>query len=449
MFKLRDYQVENSRKGCEILRQHKLLALMFECRVGKTLTALETARLYGAKSVLFLTKKKAMASIQSDYDALAPGYVIDIINHESMHKALGDYDFVVVDECHTYSAFPKPSARYKAFKERFSRLPIILVSATFTPENFSQIYHQFNLSDASPFREGNFYQWTKNYVNVRQRVLPQGTINDYTDGIEEKIMPMIEPYTLRFTQEQAGFIVQLHEHFCYVPMPRKLKDIAECLMRDAVVEGRTGTISAENAAALQQKVHQLHSGTILLDEVPDEKRQALVLSDAKARFIADNWPTEKLVIFYQFKAELLAIQSVLGDRITTDLKEFQNSNKSCAFQVVSGREGVDLSLGQIIVFYNISHSAVSYFQARDRLTTSSRRESHIYWLFSCFDQEPGLEKEIYDVVMSKKKYTVNHFRKGKCLNPKFKSGLSNSTKPKDFIPSKLSKQIRLASPTSY
>ena len=37
-------------------------------RTGKTLTALETARLCKAKKVLFLTKKKAIESIKSDYN---------------------------------------------------------------------------------------------------------------------------------------------------------------------------------------------------------------------------------------------------------------------------------------------------------------------------------------------------------------------------------------------
>ena len=38
-----------------------------EVRCGKTLMALETARLFGAKKILFCTKKKAISSIESDY----------------------------------------------------------------------------------------------------------------------------------------------------------------------------------------------------------------------------------------------------------------------------------------------------------------------------------------------------------------------------------------------
>jgi hypothetical protein len=421
-FKLRDYQVELSTKGCAILQEYKLLALMCECRVGKTLIALQTLNLYGAKRVLFLTKIKATASIEGDFNKLNPGYEIVVINHESMHKVSGDYDAVVVDECHTYSAYPKPSQRYLAFKQRFSHLPIILVSATFSAESYSQLFHTFTLSANSPFTHRNFYSWAKEFVDIRQRCLPQGTVNDYSRADIAKIEPLIEPYVLTFTQEQAGFLVTLNEHFCYVEMPQICKTISDDLMQYGVVEGKTGIISAENAASLKQKIHQLCSGTILLDEDETGTKKRIVISHAKAKYIKDKWPNTKLVIFYMFKAEWIAIKEILGDQVTDDLVEFQSSDKSCAFQVTSGSQGIDLSMGENIVFFNISHSSVQYWQARDRLTTKTRLESNIYWLLSSFGGSLGIESEIYNAVMKKKDFTTAHFKKlyKNQLNPKFR-----------------------------
>jgi hypothetical protein len=430
-FQLRLYQIENAAKGVEILRRLGIVYFSMQVRTGKSLTALEAARLYGARSVLFLTKKKAIASIEGDFEKLNPGYRLTVANDESLHKVVGDFDLLIYDEAHRLSGFPKPGVTARAIKERFSHLPIILLSGTPTPEGWSQIYHQFWVSQRSPFAEKTFYKWAHNYVDIKQRTFAHGTVNDYSAGIYDKIFPLVEPYMVSFTQEAAGFVVQLHEHFCPVPMAPICKTIADRLMTSGVAQGKTGIISADNAAALQQKIHQVHSGTCILDEEQDGSRQSVILSDAKAQFIAKTWPTEKLVIFYQFKAELIAIQKVLGDRITTDLEEFQSSDKSCAFQVVSGREGIDLSLGELIVFYNISHSAVSYYQARDRLTTSTRPESHIYWLISQHDGESGIEAKIYDVVQGKKKYTVAHFRKDfkGCLSQKFRATASKSMSP--------------------
>ena len=65
---LRDYQKELSQKAVEILRSKNIVYLSMEVRTGKTLTSLETAKLYGAKRVLFLTKKKAIQSILDEYN---------------------------------------------------------------------------------------------------------------------------------------------------------------------------------------------------------------------------------------------------------------------------------------------------------------------------------------------------------------------------------------------
>jgi len=65
---LRDYQVDLSSKGVEILRDKGLVYLCMSVRTGKTATSMQIANLYGAKSVLFLTKKKAMSDILGDYN---------------------------------------------------------------------------------------------------------------------------------------------------------------------------------------------------------------------------------------------------------------------------------------------------------------------------------------------------------------------------------------------
>ena len=81
--------------------------------------------------------------------------------------------------------------------------------------------------------------------------------------------------------------------------------------------------------------------------------------------------------------------------------------KVIALQIVSGREGISLKNAEYLVFYNIQHSAVSYWQARDRLTTMDRLFNKVYWIFS----EGGIEDKIYKVVKGKKKYTTNIFKK--------------------------------------
>ena len=93
--------------------------------------------------------------------------------------------------------------------------------------------------------------------------------------------------------------------------------------------------------------------------------------------------------------------------VTQDIEEFNTTDKHIALQIVSGREGTNLSKADFIIMYNIDFSAVSYWQARDRMTTIKRSNNIVYWLFSI----GGIEDKIYKAVMNKKNYTTQTFIK--------------------------------------
>jgi hypothetical protein len=93
--------------------------------------------------------------------------------------------------------------------------------------------------------------------------------------------------------------------------------------------------------------------------------------------------------------------------LTTELDEFNNTDKSIALQIVSGREGISLRNAEFLVYYNIDFSATSYWQSKDRMTTKDRLENNVYWIFA----KGGIEYDVYRAVTKKKDFTVNHFRK--------------------------------------
>ena len=122
---LRDYQKEISQEASEILKKLGIVYLSMEVRTGKTLTALNAADLYGAKKVLFLTKKKAIKSIEEDYKKMGFSYDLKVINNESAHKFIDNYDFIISDEHHRNGAFPKANNMTKFIKKNYSTLPMI------------------------------------------------------------------------------------------------------------------------------------------------------------------------------------------------------------------------------------------------------------------------------------------------------------------------------------
>jgi hypothetical protein len=402
MNNLRPYQIEISDKAAVKLTELDMVYICMEVRTGKTLTALETAKKYGATNVLFLTKKKAISSIEDDYTKFNYTFNLTVTNDESMHKETGAFDLVIHDEHHRFGSFPKPSKGAKLFKEKYGHLPMIFLSGTPHPESYSQIYHQFWVSHNSPFRMySNFYKWSKDYVNVSERNFGYGMIKDYTNANYELIKPYIDNYILTFTQQEAGFTSVINEHVLRCTMKQSTYNLCDRLKKDLVIEGKDQTLIADTAVKLMQKLHQMYSGTIKFEDGSYK-----VLDHTKAEFIRDQFKGKKIGIFYKFIAEYKALKDVFGYMLTNDLDEFNNTDKHIALQIVSGREGISLKNADYLVYYNIDFSATSYWQSRDRLTTMERLSNDVYWVFS----EGGIEDKIYKAVTKKKSFTSSIFK---------------------------------------
>jgi len=402
----RDYQTRIIHDGYKILKDHGFLYLAMEVRTGKTLTSLGICSRLDAHNVLFLTKKKAMSSIEADYNSLSPFYHLTIINYESLHHVMNDrkWDVIICDEAHSMGAFPKPSSRAQLVKEVIQKYKpkVILLSGTPTPESYSQVYHQVYGIPRNPFYHcTNFYKFAAGYVDVKQKKVNGMLINDYSRG-HDIILSIMEPYTISYTQQAAGFNAVTTEEVIEVKMKPSTYKLIEKLKKDLVIEGKEEVILADTPVKLMMKVHQLCSGTIKF-----ESGNSMVLDTSKAEFIKDHFAGCKIGIFYKFKEELSALKQVFGDELTTELSVFEDTDKNIALQIVSGREGISLKQAEYLVFYNIDFSATSYWQAKDRMTTKDRLENNVYWIFS----EGGIESDIYKAVTKKKDYTVSHFKK--------------------------------------
>lgn len=405
---LRDYQIRISTDAAETLQRKKLVCLFMEVRTGKSLTALETCKKVGAKNVLFITKIKAFSSVIDDsYNfGYSNKFELTVINRESLHKVItNDFDVVIIDEVHGYASYPKPSKFHKDIKKRFGNLPMILLSGTPTPESYSQYYHIFNLSNHSPFKHANFYKWANDFVDIKLKYLGYAQVKDYSNARKKDFWHYIRYYILTFTQAEAGFTTSVNEMVLECEMKPITYKIIDKLKKDLVVTSATTgkQIIADTGVKLQQKIHQLSSGTIKFEDGSTQ-----VIDDSKAQFIKEKFQGVKIAIFYNFIAELEMLRQVFGaENLTNDLEEFNTTNKNIALQIVSGREGISLKAAEHLVFFNIAFSAVSYFQAKDRLTTMERKENTIFWIFS----KGGIEEKIYKSVQGKKDYTLSTFKK--------------------------------------
>lgn len=397
---LRSYQIKGANDGCRILKEKGLVYFCWSVRTGKTLTALQTAENYGAKNVLFLTKKKAIKSIEGDYNTFGFSFNLTVINYESLHKVEGNFDLIILDENHGNAAFPKPAKRTREIKLRYSRLPMIMLSGTPAAETGSQWYHQFWLSINSPFNEfPTFYKWAKVFVDVQLRNLGYATVKDYTKANNELIDKYIKPYVLTFSQEEAGFNSKVDIEVLNIePMNSQL---ITRLKKDKLIIGKEESIIADTGAKLMQKIHQLENGTIKF-----ESGNAQILDYSKAEFIKERFKGKKIAIFYYYKAELELLKDVF-DNFTEDLSEFNETDKVYIGQQHSNALGVNLSKADCLVFYNFSFSGTNFVQSIDRLSTVNRLENKVYFVFP----RKSLTEKIFKVVKKKQRFTEKMFLK--------------------------------------
>jgi len=413
---LREEQRTTVDKAKAILLEKNIVYLAAEVRTGKTVMALTIAN-EGTKQkfnrVCFITKKKAISSIEDDYQKT--GYNFDLItvtNFEQVIKLKPEYDLFIIDEAHSVSAYPKPTNRTKNLKKLIGDKPVVLMSGTPTPETPSQIYHQFWISEHSPFKKYiNFYKWAYDFVNIKKKFVNGFMVNDYTNAKEKEINEIVDPYMVKLSQADAGFTSFVEEEIIVVPIDVRMYALMNKIKKDKVYTMKSGdVILADTPVKMQSLFHQISSGTVKTTEIKEGKEVSKyhTLDESKAWFIKTRFAGQKIAIFYKFIAEGNLLRQLFPNH-TDDPAEF-NKRDDLLFicQIVSGREGTNLSTADALIMYNIDFSATSYWQGRARMQTKDRKiASKMYWLFS----EKGLERHVYKAVVKKQNYTKKFFTK--------------------------------------
>ena len=160
----------------------------------------------------------------------------------------------------------------------------------------------------------------------------------------------------------------------------------------------------ETPAKLQSKLHQIFNGTVIIED-GDNKTEAIVLSDFKARAIKERFKGRKIAIMYFYQMELELLKTVFGDDLTVCLDEFNSTDKNFAIQQ-SSTEGTNISAADCLVYYNFGFSGKNWVQSRDRLTIRERTTNDVYIML----EDGGISEKIYKAVNQKKSYNIRSFK---------------------------------------
>lgn len=410
---MRPHQVRASDLIIGLIDRLGAAYLAGEVRTGKTLTVMDVIRRQGCRAVLFVTKKKAIKSIEKDRDALGLQEVVAVVNFEQVHKYAGvRYDMLVVDEAHCVGAYPKPSLRVRNLLA-VSAERVVLMSGTPSPESMSQLYHQFALlRGCGPWTAyASFYKWASVFVDVRLKRVGTGQmVNDYSRAKETAVMEAIEPYMVRMTQEEAGINTPIQEQVHVVEMTERTQRLLRRMSRDRVIGSLKGrAIVADTGAALMSKLRQMASGTVIWESERLGKGST-IFDTSKVSYIKETF-RGRVAILYTFDAEGRMLREAFGSR-ATDSPEVFNADDTSVYvgQVQASREGVNLMAADHLVFLGVDYAALSYIQARDRASYVGRtRANMVHWIIA----KGSLEPMVLEVVRSKESYTIKHYEKHK------------------------------------
>lgn len=390
------HQVDIAKQAFDILKVNGIVYLAMEERTGKTLTSILTVEHSKiAQKILVITKKKAL---DGWFDTLAKyktDKLFDVVNyHQVDKKNPKDYQLVIIDEAHAYlSKYPKVGEIHKSVAKFTKDKPIIYLSATPSAQGYSLLYHQFSLSNWSPWRHySNFYKWFEVYGVPRTRFIGGKQFKEYNTTKEDLVKKDVDHLFISYSRVDLGFEHEPNDVVHFVELEQTTKKLYKELETNNLVKVNELEIIADTPMSLLTKLHQIEGGTIKYEE------DSLAIGNLeKITYILDKWgDSEDLVIFYHYKQEEKLLKRYF--------------NKAQILQASSFAEGVDLSMYEHLVIYSMNFSTSQYTQRRARQANMKREQIiNVHFILV----KGGISEQVYKTVaVNKSNFVDKYYMRG-------------------------------------
>jgi len=378
----RPHQTTGSAWALDTIREYGLAYLIWKERTGKTLTALLTAEHSKAKSILVVTKKRAIPGWEETLKEWKHVKQFRVINYESIHKLSPNaYDFIILDEAHhAISSVGRPSKTWKAVKLFTKGKPILYLSATPYAEHIGLIYHQLKLSDWTPLKFINFYNFFRKYGVSHKTRTPYGLVETYTKYKTEEVLKKIEHLFNMKTRQDVNIEHEPTVRMIDVPLTDKTKELMKLWREDKVIDLDGHTILGDSDSKLRTVHYQLEGGTVKLDNTTLKTG-----STEKIEYIKKNYAGQSIAVMAHFIAE-----RALLERELPGVPIFSSDGHA---------EGVDLShIGKLII-YSMSFKTSKHTQRVARQANHNRATPIVVDILAC--SKPAIGSDIYKTVAIK------------------------------------------------
>ena len=353
------YQIDKADACWQLLKELGYVYLGGKPRSGKTLTSILIAeRSKVINNVLVLTKKAAIGGWDKfiNDDELQLKHTYHVTNYEQAHKLnANDYELVIIDESHNLGTLAKPSKRIKTIQNLCKNLPHIHLSGTAIVESPNGIYHQMAISTYTPFKHKNFYDYFREFGKPYYIRAAGREITQYDRADMDRLMPLIDRFTVYMTQEDAGISsdVQAEDKLHYIELDEGTKKLYNELQEHNIATICHNFVSydlvCDTVMKLRTSLHMLESGVA---KIGDD--YLFTGNTEKIAYIKKTFgDSEDVGIMCHFVGE----QQLLA-------KHFK---KAQIFSSSSHAEGVDLSHLNHFVILSSNYSGAKHIQRRERI----------------------------------------------------------------------------------
>lgn len=409
------------REAVGICLRHRRFALFFGMGTGKTLMAISILLSRKAESALIVTTKKMVSQYKENLDAYAHGLDYEVTNYEMMHHFVGHtFDVLILDEsqavknftsnansraraiaqacecCYLFTGTPQDKSRH----EILSQLAVLDWRVMPTK---SRTYNRFFLLDD--------YYSPKRERSERKRELDR-LIKAYSYG--EKASDLL-------TLPEAHILIYRCPH-----PPAYYDELMDERIIEESTKGGELTVVGDQPASLRTYLQEICSGSVPFVKTDSdgnrspEPRYIGSMKDPTLTAIASQ--VERGICYFWFRCSGNGICNSLGKagRTFSYVDGSMSSKKSdeaiAAFksgkvdwlviQERSGNAGLDLSMVNHVVFYDLPSSYLVYSQCKGRIRRKGQTKECHYHHLLC---KGTVEEAMLNALRKKKSFTDRLF----------------------------------------
>ena len=339
-------------------------------------------------------KKNMLKGLQRTTDV----YLINRENVQALVEHLGskwDFDMVVIDES---SSFKSPSSkRFRAMRKIIHKINyMVLLTGTPSPNGYIDLWSQFYLLDGG-------HRLGRTITMYRQKYFDKdffGHTYTLADGSMQRIEDKIKDIVLSMSAKDYLELPEVVTTVLNNKLEGKLLKQYLTLEKDMTLALKDEErVTAMNVAVLSNKLLQFCSGNMYGEDEKVHHFHDLKIETLK-EIIEEN-PNENILVAYNYKHELEALQQAFPSGVVLDkkgeaVKDWNEGKIKLLFaHPASAGHGLNLQNGgAIIVWYGFTWSLELYQQFNARLNRQGQTKTVRIFHIAVGDIEDKLMKTL-------------------------------------------------------